>query len=49
MFSQKGKCIKIIKGFKFSFQKKLAFSKELWYRTTKLCWAFLKINEHDKV
>lgn len=49
MLSEKGKRVKIIKGFKFSFQKKLAFNKERWNCTTKICEAFLKVNENDKV
>lgn len=47
--SKKGKYVKIIKGFKFSFQKKLAFNKERWNCTTKICKTFLKVDENDKV
>jgi len=49
MISEKGKCVKIIKGFKFSFQKKLAFDKQRWNCTTKICKAFLKVDKNDEV
>lgn len=47
ILSEKGKRVKIIKSFKFSFQKKLAFNKERWNCTTKICKAFLKVDEND--
>jgi len=49
MISEKGKCVKIIKGFKFSLQNKLAFDKQQWNCTTKICKTFLKVGEYDEV
>jgi len=47
ILSEKGKRVKVIKSCKFSFQKKLAFNKERWKCTTKICKAFLKVDEND--
>jgi len=49
IFSEKGKFAKIIKSFKLSFHEKLAFNKERRNCTTKICKAFLKVDENDKV
>jgi hypothetical protein len=49
IYSQKNQCVKIIKGFKFSFQKKLAFNKERRNCTTKICKDFSKVYENNKV
>jgi hypothetical protein len=49
MFSEKSKCFKIIKSFKFSFKNKLAFNKEQWNCVTNYVKFFLTIDEYDKL
>lgn len=47
--AEKGKYDKIIKHFKFNFQKKLSFNKIRWNCTTKIYKMVLKVDENDKV
>jgi hypothetical protein len=49
MISEKGKCVKIINNFKFSFQKKLVSDNQWWNCTTKICKAFLIVDINEKV
>ena len=43
MFSEKGKRLQVIRGFKFKYHKTLSGDVKRWVCVDKLCTAFLKI------